>query len=79
MNTADKKGSLNMARYRITAQAIGLIELLGNDRPSTKQLQIVENIVRKLHLSWQACEDEMELLKTLKCQRRNNIRLDCRW
>lgn len=63
-------------RYRVTAQAIGLIELLGNNRPSTRQLQIVENIIRSLRLSWDACESETELLRYFKCRRQVLTRVD---
>lgn len=53
-------------RYRITAQAIGLIELLGNQRPNSKQIRVVEQIVMKLRLSWEACENTGKLMQTLK-------------
>lgn len=54
-----------LERYRTTAQAIGLMELLGNYRPNVKQLRIVEKIVMKLGLSWEACESTTELLQVL--------------
>lgn len=52
-------------RYRITAQAIGLMELLGNEKPNSQQIRLVEKIVLKLHLSWSACENLKELIRTL--------------
>lgn len=52
-------------RYRITAQAIGLIELLGNEYPNSKQIRIVERMIQKLQLSWCACEDSEELMRVL--------------
>ena len=56
-------------RYRITAQAIGLVELLGNARPSRKQLKVAEKIVGKLRLSWQACESVTVLMRVLSMEK----------
>lgn len=64
MKRADKRSGFES--YRTTAQAIGLIELLGNPYPDSKQVHIVEKIIRKLHLPWNACEDAEELIHILK-------------
>lgn len=60
------RGPIGSEKYRITAQAIGLMELLGNQYPNSKQIRIVEQIVMKLHLSWDACENTRELMQTLR-------------
>ena len=54
-----------LERYRITAQAIGLMELLGNMNPNTKQIRIAEKIIVKLALSWKACENISALTRSL--------------
>lgn len=69
MRTMNSDCIPGIERYRITAQAIGLIELLGNERPSRKQLKVAEKIVGKLHLSWQACENVTELMRALSCKK----------
>lgn len=47
--------------YQPTATAIGLIELLGNTQPSTKQVHLAERLVRYLTLSWDDCLSEKTL------------------
>lgn len=66
MRNHRKYPGLEQEECRLTAQAIGLIELLGNQWPNSKQVRIVEQIVKLLRLSWRACEDPNELVKTLQ-------------
>lgn len=56
----------HIERYRMTAQAIGLLKLLGNGYPSTKQVKLAEEIITKLKLTWEACEDADELRQELR-------------
>lgn len=66
MNTMSRNNTLDLEHYRLTAQAIGLIELLGNMRPDNKQVRMAERLVQALGLLWEACENQRVLLRALK-------------
>jgi hypothetical protein len=66
MNTENKTHLLDLEPYRLTAQAIGLIELFGNMQPNNGQVRTAERLVHILGLSWEACENQPALLHALK-------------
>lgn len=50
-------------RYQSTGIAIGLLELLGNSRPGSRQVALAEKIVRHLSLDWDDCLDEQRFIR----------------
>lgn len=55
-----------LEQYRDTALAIGLVELLGNDKPNDSDISIAETIVKRLKLSWDDCRSTSSLKKAIK-------------
>lgn len=47
-----------LSRYKHVGIAIGLLELLGNSKPDTRQVALAEKIVKCLNLDWEDCLDE---------------------
>lgn len=66
MNAINKPSPSDLEQYRITAQAIGLVELLGNAQPNNSQVRMAEKLVSVLGLSWEACANQQALLRALK-------------
>lgn len=67
-----------LERYRVTAQAIGLIELLGNAKPNDKQIYMAERLIQTLNLSWNACTNQRALLQALKLtEKKMHLSIHC--
>ncbi len=66
MNELSRSNLYELESYRLTAQAIGLVELFGNIEPNNKQVRMAEKLISTLGLSWEACEDISELMRSLK-------------
>lgn len=78
MNIAIEDTLPGLERYRVTAQAIGLIELLGNAKPNDKQVYMAERLIRALNLSWSACTNQRALLQALKLtEKKMHLNIHC--
>jgi hypothetical protein len=58
-------------RYRGTAIAIGLLELLGNAWPEAKHVALAEQIVKQLNLDWDDCLDGRRLIRSMIHEMKN--------
>lgn len=64
MKVVNNLGQLE--RYKDIALAIGFVELLGNDKPNDKNINIAKVVVKRLGLSWEDCLNFNNLMKAMK-------------